>query len=75
MGSRGPVPQFDRVIEVSITKEMADHLDRFVQMVGCSRAEVVRGLIQDSRDKATGTYDPLPSGFSGQLKQALRKGN
>lgn len=73
MGARGPLPKFDRVIETSITKEMADHLDRFVRKTGCTRADVVRGLIQDSLDKANDVYEPFPTGFRDALVAKLKE--
>lgn len=73
MGKRGPLPKFHLVIEVSITREMADHLDRFCRMTDCSRAHVVRALIQDSIDKAMGNYDPMPAGFREVLVPKLKE--
>ncbi len=63
--------EFDVVVEARMTERMADHLDRIGTVAGVSRSAVIRQLIQDSIDRAEGTYDPLPGGLSALERSTL----
>lgn len=48
-------------IEANLNEDQHRHIERLAKVAGVSKSRVLRQFAQDSLDKASGTYDPLPS--------------